>query len=231
VKRFAGVAVLAGISLLARNKPFEQVLKSVPEKARLKRNPMAGDPDAKAAGGKLFEQHCAGCHGRASEGGRKAPSLVGMEMQRATPGEIFSIITNGVVRHGMPSWSRLPEPERWQIVTFLRSNPSQSPLADVPEEARKKPNPIAGDSDAPADGGKLFARYCAQCHGAAANGVGKAPSLVNSRIQHATPGELFWVITNGATVGGMPSWSKLTETQRWQIVAFLTTINRPRDVR
>jgi mono/diheme cytochrome c family protein len=225
VKRFAGAMVLTGISLLARNKPFEQLLKSVPEKARLKSNPMEGDLDATAAGWKLFEQHCAECHGRASEGGRKGPSLAGMEMQRATPGEIFYIITNGVVRHGMPSWSRLPEPERWQIVTFLRSHTAQNPLADVPEKDREKSNPVACDPDAPADGGKLFARYCAQCHGAAATGVGRAPSLVNSRIQRATPGELFWVITNGATADGMPAWSKLSETQRWQIVAFLTTFN------
>jgi len=227
VKSFTGAMVLAGISLLARNKPFEELLKSVPQKARLKSNPMEGDLDARAAGWKLFEQHCAACHGRASEGGRKGPSLAGMEIQRATPGEIFYIITNGVVRHGMPSWSRLPEPERWQIVTFLRSHTTRSPLADVPEKDRQKPNPLAGDPDAPADGGKLFAHYCAPCHGGAATGVGKAPSLVNSWIQHTTPGELFWVITNGATAGGMPAWSKLSETQRWQIVAFLTTFNRP----
>jgi len=39
----------------------------------------------------------------------------------ATPGEIFWVITNGVVRRGMPSWSRLPEIQRWQIVTYLES--------------------------------------------------------------------------------------------------------------
>jgi hypothetical protein len=30
-------------------------------------------------------------------------------------------LTNGVVWHGMPVWSKLPEPERWQIVTFIES--------------------------------------------------------------------------------------------------------------
>jgi hypothetical protein len=42
-------------------------------------------------------------------------------MELATPGEIFWVVTNGVVRHGMPSWSKLPEAQRWQIVTFLQS--------------------------------------------------------------------------------------------------------------
>jgi hypothetical protein len=43
------------------------------------------------------------------------------EVQQATPGALFWILTNGVVRHGMPVWSKLPEAQRWQIVTFLMS--------------------------------------------------------------------------------------------------------------
>lgn len=93
----------------------------VPEKARAKSNPLAEDPDAPVAGRKLFEQHCAECHGSTAEGGRKAPSLRGEEVQQATPGTLFWILTNGVVRRGMPVWSKLPEPQRWQIVTYLKS--------------------------------------------------------------------------------------------------------------
>ena len=74
-----------------------------------------------AAGAKLFEQHCAQCHGAKAEGGKRAPSLVSPEVRKATPGALFWILTNGVVRHGMPVWSKLPEPQRWQIVTYLRS--------------------------------------------------------------------------------------------------------------
>jgi mono/diheme cytochrome c family protein len=148
-------------------------------------------------------------------------------MQQATSGEIFWIISNGVIRHGMPSWTRLPGPERWQIVTFLRSNGTQGPLAAVPEAARLKRNPFAGGPDAPAEGRKLFSQYCTQCHGAEAKGSGKAPSLVNVWIQHATSGELFWVVTNGSVPQGMPSWSKLSDAERWEIVAFLKSVNTP----
>jgi len=42
-------------------------------------------------------------------------------VQQATPGTLFWLLTNGVVRRGMPVWSKLPEPERWQIVAFLQS--------------------------------------------------------------------------------------------------------------
>jgi mono/diheme cytochrome c family protein len=53
--------------------------------------------------------------------GRKGPSLLADEVQRSTPGTLFWILTNGVVRRGMPVWSKLPEPQRWQIVTYLKS--------------------------------------------------------------------------------------------------------------
>ncbi len=92
-----------------------------PEKDRIRANPLAGDPEAVAAGGKLFEQHCAECHGKKAEGTKRAPSLLGSEVEQASPGALFWVVTNGVVRRGMPVWSKLPEPERWQIVTFLKS--------------------------------------------------------------------------------------------------------------
>jgi mono/diheme cytochrome c family protein len=96
-------------------------LAKAPEKWRTRENPLAADPDAVAAGRKLFEGHCAECHGETASGGRKGPSLRAQEVQQATPGAIFWVLTNGVVRRGMPVWSKLPEPQRWQIVTYLKS--------------------------------------------------------------------------------------------------------------
>ncbi len=96
-------------------------LAKAPDKARAKRNPMDNDPDAVAAGQNLFEQHCSQCHGNAGNGTEKAPSLRAEEVQNATPGAIFWVLTNGVVRRGMPVWSKLPEPRRWQLVSFIKS--------------------------------------------------------------------------------------------------------------
>lgn len=112
----------------------------VPEGARDRRNPLETDPDAVAAGKKLFGQHCAECHGTTAEGGKKAPNLRAEEVQKATPGTLFWILTNGVVRRGMPVWSKLPEPERWQIVTFIKSlPPSASEPAGVHSHPRSTP--------------------------------------------------------------------------------------------
>ena len=102
-------------------------LAKAPEKVRAKRNPFENDPDAIAAGQNLFEQHCSECHGNTGDGSKKAPSLRAEEVQNAAPGAIFWIVTNGVVRRGMPVWSRLPEPQRWQLVSFIKSLGPPSP--------------------------------------------------------------------------------------------------------
>ena len=96
-------------------------LQKAPEKARNRTNPLQNDPDAVAAGAILFEQHCAECHGNSAEGSRKAPSLQVPEVQTATPGTLFWLLTNGVVRKKMPVWSKLPEPQRWQLVRYIKS--------------------------------------------------------------------------------------------------------------
>ena len=100
----------------------------VPNRARTRPNPLASDPEAVAAGRKLFAHHCAECHGGTAEGGRKAPNLRSEEVRDATPGTLFWILTNGVVRRGMPVWSKLPEPRRWQIITFIKSLPPSTGL-------------------------------------------------------------------------------------------------------
>jgi len=92
-----------------------------PVKTRALKNPYDGQPDAVAAGGKLFRQHCAECHGDDARGRGHAADLHSSGVQNATPGEIAWFLRGGNLAHGMPSWSGLPEPRRWQIVAYLKS--------------------------------------------------------------------------------------------------------------
>jgi len=112
-------------------------LGKVPEKARNRPNPLENDPDAVAAGRLLFEDHCGECHGDRAEGGKKGPSLRAPDVQNATPGAIFWLLTNGVVRKGMPVWSRLPEPRRWQLVRYLKSLGIAQTAPDATEATSK----------------------------------------------------------------------------------------------
>ena len=88
---------------------------------RARKNPYANQPGAIAAGARMFADHCAKCHGPDALGLRKRPSLRSKEVQEATDGELFWLLRNGSLRRGMPSWSSLPEPSRWQIITYVKS--------------------------------------------------------------------------------------------------------------
>lgn len=106
-------------------------LTNAPESAHVRVNPYQGKPDAVRAGHKLFELHCAQCHGTDARGRGKAPALDSKLVKAVTPGDLFWFVTNGNLWVGMPSWSGLPNARRWQIVTYLKS--LQTPQPNVPE--------------------------------------------------------------------------------------------------
>ena len=97
------------------------ILAHVPQKDRAKAAPIEDSDETRLAGQKLFEQHCAECHGESDGGTRRGPSLRDPALQQAKDGEIFWVLTNGVIRRGMPPWDKLPEPQRWQVVNFVKS--------------------------------------------------------------------------------------------------------------
>lgn len=84
-------------------------------------NPYRSKPEAAQAGAKLYRRHCAGCHGQEAKGNRHAASLRSPAVRNASDEALYRILTNGVMRRGMPSWAGLPEQQRWQIVTWLKS--------------------------------------------------------------------------------------------------------------
>ena len=98
-------------------------------------------------------------------------------------------------------------------------------LRHVPQSNRTRVNPLANDAEAPAAGAKLFQHDCGSCHGADARGRGPQPPLRSERVRNATDGELEWLLKNGNLAHGMPSWSRLPEAQRWQIVRYLHTLS------
>jgi mono/diheme cytochrome c family protein len=73
------------------------------------------------AGGKLFAQHCASCHGTNATGGRCAPSLHTPAVQTIPDDALVQFLADGDLPKGMPSWSRLPEERRWQLVRYIKS--------------------------------------------------------------------------------------------------------------
>jgi mono/diheme cytochrome c family protein len=110
-------------------------------------------------------------------------------------------------------------------VCFAKANGAW--LKKVPEADHARVNPYAGQPDAAAAGWNLFLANCAHCHGENAQGKGSRPSLRSERIRNATDGDLAWLLKNGDVFKGMPRWAGLPEQERWQIVAYIRSLNTP----
>ena len=118
--RISSVVLLLSTLCVAADNDW---LTHVPDADRHRPNPYATHSEAAAAGARLFADHCSKCHGADALGRGKRPSLRSKEVQTATDGEKSSkLLKNGSNRRrGMPSWSSLPEPSRWQLVAFVKS--------------------------------------------------------------------------------------------------------------
>jgi mono/diheme cytochrome c family protein len=103
----------------------------------------------------------------------------------------------------------------------------QDPHWRVPTDAASRANPLARKPEAAAGGEKLFKRNCVECHGEDGSGVAKknAADLLLPEVQSQSDGTLFWKLTNGNTDRGMPSFSRLPELQRWQLVLYLRKLS------
>jgi mono/diheme cytochrome c family protein len=102
----------------------------------------------------------------------------------------------------------------------------QDPEWRAPTEAASREHPLASKPELAAGGKKLFVRNCVECHGREGTGMESKHSadLQLPIVQEESDGTLFWKITNGNAKHGMPSFSKLPELQRWQVVLYIRTL-------
>jgi mono/diheme cytochrome c family protein len=119
------VVPLVGV-LLAAGRGHPPLLQQPPAKESARVNPyeQLDRPQrerAAQAGMKLFQRECSACHGQSAQGTRIAPPLASPTLRQIPPGAIFWVLRNGSLKHGMPSFAHLPEQQRWQIVTYLKT--------------------------------------------------------------------------------------------------------------
>ncbi|WP_339901010.1 cytochrome c [uncultured Cyclobacterium sp.] len=103
----------------------------------------------------------------------------------------------------------------------------------APVEADTLKNPMLGQEEAIKEGKKLFATYCAICHGDKGKGDGVAGAALNPKPTNLTTttfhaqsdGAIFWKITEGRAP--MASYkATLSEEKRWQLVSYLRTLKQ-----
>ena len=102
------------------------------------RNPLEATERTLRAGAKLYARECAACHGKNREGGRKVPPLNQAEIYQSQPGALFWVLRNGSLHTGMPSFAHLPEPQRWQIITWLRQVDGAAAAEDRAKAEKRK---------------------------------------------------------------------------------------------
>jgi len=101
-------------------------------------NPVAATPAVIAAGKRVFDANCAGCHGPraqgavkagitisiiAEQGGKQPPDLTDSQWDHgSSDGEIFTAIKKGVPPTMMAGWEgTLSDTQIWSIVDYLRA--------------------------------------------------------------------------------------------------------------
>lgn len=101
----------------------------------------------------------------------------------------------------------------------------------VPDEVKRRINPIPNNPEALAEARAHWADHCAACHGNDGSGqseMGKhlyppAPDMRKQDTQQTTDGELFYIIQNGIRLSGMPAWGSehSGEEDSWKLVHFI----------
>ena len=118
--RWTGLFVLTATLAFGDQTRVRDAEWTAPSDQAARVNPLAGRMDAAGGGRKVFHQRCAACHGAAGQGTPKGPDLSDRNVQAQADGALFWKISQGNTRTGMPAFSLLPEPQRWQLVLHLR---------------------------------------------------------------------------------------------------------------
>ena len=148
------VAIGACLPVAAQNASFH----NAPATAEQSKNPYAGKHAAAQAGANLFARHCASCHGPTGAGTGNIPAVAKGPAQSASDGAIFWFITQGDPNNGMPAWSSLSEPQRWQLVTYLKALGGPNPPLPT-KKAEAAPASSTGNAGPPTNGPFTDYRY------------------------------------------------------------------------
>lgn len=121
--------------------------------------------DEIAAGERLFNGHCGGCHGPGGTGA-SGPVLARPDLPRASdPEKLFLIIDLGISGTEMPRGWQLHDQEIWKIAAYVESL------------GKLAPEPPPGDAER---GRRIYAAQgCAGCHWIAGSGGTQGPELTD----------------------------------------------------
>ena len=129
----AGIIALSAwtVGVAGQEAGHEAGMHTHPEAAKLK-NPAKATAESIAAGKKIYDTQCTGCHGVTGKGdGKMAASITGPKPSDLTDaewkhgpsdGEIYTLIGEGSKGTGMRGYaSRMKTEDIWNVVNYLRT--------------------------------------------------------------------------------------------------------------
>jgi mono/diheme cytochrome c family protein len=181
---------------------------------------VAPDP---AAGGPIFAEKCAPCHGTTGLGdGPRAAQLpnpvaaIGTTdlARQSAPAEWYRIVTEGNLDRFMPPFASLSDPERWDVVAYsIKLSMSDSSLADAKD---------------------LYQVSCARCHGDTGQGDGPDAAGLSSQpldftdqesMAQKTGTDFYQSISEGIAPE-MPGFAgQLIEAQIWSLSDYIRSLS------
>ncbi len=156
----------------------------------------------------LYGQNCAGCHGTGGKGGAAIALANPVYLAVVDDSVLHRATASGIPGTSMPAFAQsaggmLTDKQVDVIVNGIRDHWSKPDVflgADPPPYS----SPVSGDS---ARGSKVYAAYCASCHGADGRGGQKASSIVDgSFLALVNDQELRTIVIAGRPELGAPDW-------------------------
>ena len=209
------------------------------------------------AGKIIYEKKCYYCHGINGNGNGSVSPRLDPKPRDFTTNEykirstqlgelpsdedIFRIITSGIEGTAMPSWSTLSNPEKWQVIGYIKTfnngflkNTSEE--IEIRTEMPETPETIK-------NGEKLFREAkCFLCHGNEGRGDGiitttmnrewnmpyKARDLTKRWLLKGgnSTGDIYRTISTGFNKTPMGSYkSHLSDEERWHLAHYVKSIS------
>jgi cytochrome c oxidase cbb3-type subunit 3 len=141
-------------------------------------------PAAIAAGGGLFQQNCAFCHGRDAGGGETGPDLTRSKLVRADVGgdKIGEVVLHGRAEKGMPAFSNLSPEQIADLAAFIHSARTNA----MSKSGARKGVDVADLQTGNVEAGKAYfngAGGCATCHSPTGDLAGIASRLEGLQLE------------------------------------------------
>jgi mono/diheme cytochrome c family protein len=211
------------------------------EEARIYHETKAQQGELIARGARLYDDYCAGCHGKRGEGlaGIYPPLNVedlwsdreNIAFYGTLHDYIALNISAGHPNLNMPSWADeyggpLRNDQVEDITQFVMNWMGPQPEGVRVKGAAFVAPPVSDTGIEPgspaANGQQIYFANCASCHGISASGSDLGPTLVSSDVAAKDDGYFRSTITDGKPGTSMPTWdSVLSPEQIEDVIAFL----------